>query len=198
MGDSSLESQVELTESNKYDYVLTMTSNIQKSMAANWHRSVGIIFRDNRPVLVRSLLNSGKTVSGNSHSQNPDFTTDSIKLNQVDIDNLNWTIFTSLDGIDAATANLYSDGKNTLNNNLGVIQASDTHRILGYITATRVKFVLILDSCKPLPKEQDIRGFFEKLHHLWAKLCASPFYRQGELITQEKFIKGVDQLLIKL
>jgi len=187
-----------------------MASNIQQSMASNWHRSVGIIFRNNRPVLVRSLLNSGKTVSGNSNSNTQnfttdlntddttDFTSDIIKLNQVDIDALNWTIFTSLDGIDAATANLYSDGKNTLNNNLGVIQASDTHRILGYITATRVKFILILDSCKPLPREQDIRGFFEKLHLLWAKLCASPFYRQGELITQERFIKGVDQLLIKL
>ena len=134
-----------------------MTSTIQQSLASNWHRSVGIIFRDNRPVLVRSLLNSGKTVSGTSNTSKPcsnDLSQSDIKLNQIEIDSLNWTIFTALDGIDAATANLYSNSKtgNTLSNNLGVIQASDTHKILGYITATRVKFILILDCAKPIPK----------------------------------------------
>merc|ERR1712178_7171 len=101
--------------------------------------------------------NSGKTVSGNQSTQPtqnsenlnlsqknnnsnnshvspthlPSSTSDPIKLNQTEINSLNWTIFTSLDGIDAATANLYSDSKtNTINNNLGVIQASDTHKIL--------------------------------------------------------------------
>jgi len=181
----------------------SIPSNFQQSIATGWYRSVAIIYRDNRPVLVRSLLNSGRTVCGSQAGQT--------SLNQIDLNQLNWTIFTSLDGIDHAMRNIDSDPSRTkpsnakakaastsVSNFLGVIQASDTHKILGYVTATRVKFMLILDSSKPLPRDVDIRRFFEQLHALWSRLCGSPFYRLGDMVSQPNFAKKVDQLLIKL
>jgi len=174
---------------------IQVPASFQQSVASGWYRSVAIIYRDNRPVLVRSLLNSGKTVSGSQ-------TNDSY-LNQLDINQLNWTVFTALDGIDHAMRHIDTNPKqksssSSVSNFLGIIQASDTHKILGYITATRVKFMLILDSSKPQPRDVDIRRFFEQLHALWTRLAGSPFYRLGELVTQPQFVKQVDQLLFKL
>ena len=63
------------------------------NLSNSWYRSVGIIFRDNRPLLLRSLQKAdGKVVDAP-----PD---DSNSGNSVDIEQLNWIMFTALDGVD--------------------------------------------------------------------------------------------------
>lgn len=267
-----------------------------------WYRSLAIIFRDNRPLLVRSLLNSGKIVEGkfendvtendfNSEldrttsrlqdisrnssqisidssklvrqgtrsrestiSQSQNSTTSTVNLSittdtqkqanasnfnkNSEINYLDWTIFTSLDSIDfqlnrvdsnnnfpskntsgdssrkkggqqagsqahpnAHHLNPYHTANSFQNNSnyIGILQPSDTHKIHGYVTASRIKFILLLDSSKPMPRDNDIKIFFENLHQIWMKLTANPFYKPGKVIkNMPKFVKMVDGLLLKL
>ena len=204
-----------------------------------WYRSLAIIFRDNRPLLVRSLLNSGKIVEGHfdcevtSESLNqPDKQEDS-NVNRTEINYLDWTIFTSLDSIDSqldrvdnesagskgqnaggsgAGANKSGGGSTgghsstgpgsralSSSNYIGILQPSDTHKIHGYVTASRIKFILLLDASKPMPRETDIKHFFENLHTIWMKVTANPFYKPGKIIkNMPKFVKMVDSLILKL
>ena len=189
-----------------------------------WYRTVAIIYRDNKPLLIRSLLNSGKIVPGTLGDLNND--NEKLDINFNEINFLDWTVFTSLDTIDlkldkvdyesaAASAQTQNDkskngskGQNsitTTNNNkinqnyIGILQPSDTHKIHGYVTASRVKFILILDAQKPLPRDQDIKIFFDNLHRTWMRATANPFYRAGRVIGgMPKFVKSVDNLMLKL
>lgn len=293
-----------------------------------WYRSLAIIFRDNRPLLVRSLLNSGKIVegrfdndlsekdfshfktqsstqssctqssfqtqnsfnisgqghhnplsgrnsnvsqvsnqsnslisnasstdtntgvSGNTHihvnanthinnSTNPGNSQimSNDNTHYTEINYLDWTIFTSLDSIDIQLNQVDNEtnpggGQNrsgtggtgkapqnaspahtvpnqpgqhklasssTNSNYIGVLQPSDTHKIHGYVTASRIKFILLLDSSKPMPRDVDIKHFFENLHQIWMKLTANPFYKPGKIIkNMPKFIKMIDGLILKL
>lgn len=242
-----------------------------------WYRSLAIIFRDNRPLLVRSLLNSGKIVEGrfenepvksdfqinnpqdkenisrcssttskSTHESNQPLSINRLeststisnhtqisasinnsKINSCsEINYLDWTIFTSLDSIDLQLNNVDNDIPNKEDNNnkqnsnqnsnqssnhrnfnkkptnsnyIGVLQPSDTHKIHGYVTASRIKFILLLDSSKPMPRDVDIKNFFENLHQSWMKLTANPFYKPGKIIkNMPKFVKMVDGLILKL
>ena len=50
-----------------------------------------------------------------------------------------------------------------------------------------------------MPREVDIKNFFENLHQIWMKITANPFYKPGKIIEgMPKFVKMVDGLLLKL
>jgi len=206
-----------------------------------WSRSFAIIFRDNRPLLVRSLLNNGSVVEGNysnseiiessffsaektdeeikttvatnplvidEASNNTSTNSKSYSSNSTTINYLDWSIFTSLDSIennldiidnDALPQNINKNKNSISKNYLGVLQPSDTHKILGYVTASRINFILLLDTGKPMPREIDIKTFFENIHQLWMSISGNPFYKSGKVIkNMPKFIKMVDDLIVKL
>ncbi|CAH8863615.1 unnamed protein product [Trichobilharzia szidati] len=85
---------------------------------------------------------------------------------------------------------------------LGLLYPMEDHRIYGYVTNTKVKFIMIFESQNlspsqstqsSLPSHQhthlrdvNIRDMFQRLHTAYIDLVCSPFYKSGTPIQPEK------------
>ena len=107
--------------------------------------------------------------------------------------NLQQIVHTSLDIIEEetsweATSSTYSDPRDYY---LGLLTPTEDHKVYGYSTNTRVKFVLITDSTSHHGVDSEIKAIFKSLHQAYAETVANPFYLIGEKIHTKKFDNAV-------
>ncbi|CAH8540962.1 unnamed protein product [Schistosoma turkestanicum] len=83
---------------------------------------------------------------------------------------------------------------------LGLLYPMEDHRIYGYVTNTKIKFIMIFESHvlssqsiqshvsihQTHPRDVDIRAMFQRLHAAYINLVCSPFYQPGTPIEPEK------------
>ncbi|XP_026804154.1 trafficking protein particle complex subunit 2-like protein [Rhopalosiphum maidis] len=72
---------------------------------------------------------------------------------------------------------------------LGLLYSTEDHKIYGYVTNTKVKFFVVIDSGNLLLRDNEIRFMFRKLHTAYTDLMCNPFYIPGDYITSENFNK---------
>ena len=107
---------------------------------------------------------------------------------------LHYSLHTSLDVVEekVANTNKTSGGENR-ELYLGALYSSEHQKVFGYVTNTRIKFIIITDNTTTL-RDNEIRQMFRKLHTAYTNIMANPFYIPGETISSSKFdsmVKGI-------
>ena len=78
---------------------------------------------------------------------------------------------------------------------LGVLYSTEAHKVYGFVTNTKIKFIVIVDSSNTSLRDNEIRQMFRKLHIAYANLLSNPFYIPGTTIESKKFFSVVDSLM---
>lgn len=55
-------------------------------------------------------------------------------------------------------------------------------RRYGYVTNSKVKFVMVVDSSNTALRDNEIRSMFRKLHNSYTDVMCNPFYNPGDRI----------------
>ncbi|CAH8605141.1 unnamed protein product [Schistosoma curassoni] len=83
---------------------------------------------------------------------------------------------------------------------LGLLYPMEDHRIYGYVTNTKIKFIMIFESHvlssqstqsnvsvhQTHLRDVDVRAMFQRLHTAYIALVCSPFYKPGTPIQPDK------------
>ncbi|XP_020802536.1 trafficking protein particle complex subunit 2-like protein isoform X2 [Drosophila serrata] len=75
---------------------------------------------------------------------------------------------------------------------LGLLYSTENHKIYGFVTNSRVKFIVVIDSSNVALRENEI---FRNLHILYTDAVCNPFYIPGESLTSKKFDRAVQKLM---
>mmetsp|Transcript_8888 Transcript_8888/g.27352 ORF Transcript_8888/g.27352 Transcript_8888/m.27352 type:complete len:234 (+) Transcript_8888:40-741(+) len=94
-------------------------------------------------------------------------------------------VFCSLDIVDECIQ------RKTQDSYLGFLCPIDDYQIFGYITSTKIKFIVVLYD-ENLVQEPDLRDFFQKTHAAYVDYVMNPFHRLGDVITSNRFASSVD------
>jgi hypothetical protein len=68
---------------------------------------------------------------------------------------------------------------------LGQLYPSEEYKIYGYVTNTKVKFVVIVENTNSYAKDNEMKGLFKKLHLAYYSLLRNPFYTPGHQIQSK-------------
>ncbi|XP_068625033.1 trafficking protein particle complex subunit 2-like protein [Battus philenor] len=119
-----------------------------------------------------------------------------------------WLVHTALDALEERLATTTNSTANSAANSsrtdlrdlyLGLLYSTDTHKIYGYVTNTRIKLVLVTSSTSPSGsniRDAEVRTALRRLHALYADAICNPFHLPGDQITSSKFDKQVKNLLL--
>ncbi|KAM7344771.1 trafficking protein particle complex subunit 2-like protein [Cochliomyia hominivorax] len=78
---------------------------------------------------------------------------------------------------------------------LGLLYATETHKIYGFVTNTKIKFILVIDSGNIALRENEVRAMFRNLHMLYTDAVCNPFYLPGEPLNSKKFDRSIQKLM---
>ncbi|XP_022193784.1 trafficking protein particle complex subunit 2-like protein isoform X1 [Nilaparvata lugens] len=110
--------------------------------------------------------------------------------------NFHFKVHTSLDIIEEKLA--APAGKN-LNDQkelyLGLLFSTENHKIFGYVTNTRVKLIVVVESTNTSLRDNEVRTMFRKLHLAYTDTICNPFYVPGEMVASKKFEAVVDSIM---
>ncbi|CAH0552201.1 unnamed protein product [Brassicogethes aeneus] len=78
---------------------------------------------------------------------------------------------------------------------LGMLYSLETHKIYGYVTNTKIKFIIIVDSTNMVLRDNEIRSMFRKIHSEYADIVSNPFYTPGEQICSKPFLNNIRNIM---
>uniref|UniRef100_A0A0K8TNU8 Trafficking protein particle complex subunit 2-like protein n=1 Tax=Tabanus bromius TaxID=304241 RepID=A0A0K8TNU8_TABBR len=78
---------------------------------------------------------------------------------------------------------------------LGQLYATEVHKIYGYVTNTKIKFIIVVDSSNTALRENEVRSMFRNLHILYTDAVCNPFYTPGDPLTSKNFDKNVRNIM---
>ncbi|XP_004392181.1 PREDICTED: trafficking protein particle complex subunit 2-like protein isoform X3 [Odobenus rosmarus divergens] len=68
----------------------------------------------------------------------------------------------------------------------------------GYVTNSKVKFVMVVDSSNTALRDNEIRSMFRKLHNSYTDVMCNPFYNPGDRIQSRAFDSMVTSMMIQV
>uniref|UniRef100_A0A8C9D453 Trafficking protein particle complex subunit 2L n=1 Tax=Panthera leo TaxID=9689 RepID=A0A8C9D453_PANLE len=68
----------------------------------------------------------------------------------------------------------------------------------GYVTNSKVKFVMVVDSSNTALRDNEIRSMFRKLHNSYTDVMCNPFYNPGDRIQSRAFDSTVTSMMIQV
>ncbi|XP_032467924.1 trafficking protein particle complex subunit 2-like protein isoform X1 [Phocoena sinus] len=68
----------------------------------------------------------------------------------------------------------------------------------GYVTNSKVKFVMVVDSSNTALRDNEIRSMFRKLHNSYTDVMCNPFYTPGDRIQSRAFDGMVTSMMIQV
>merc|ERR1712059_127194 len=112
--------------------------------------------------------------------------------------NFHYSLHTSLDVVEekltAATVSKVS-GSDHRELYLGSLNSSENQKVFGYVTNTKIKFIIIVDNTNTSLRDNETRQMFRKLHTAYMNMVTNPFYVPGEQIISSKFDAVVRSLM---
>lgn len=78
---------------------------------------------------------------------------------------------------------------------LGILYSTEAHKVYGFVTNTKIKFIVIVESSNTTLRDNEIRQMFRKLHIAYTNLLSNPFYIPGTSIESKKFFSVIDGLM---
>ncbi|CAD5110729.1 DgyrCDS99 [Dimorphilus gyrociliatus] len=113
--------------------------------------------------------------------------------------NFHFTVHTSLDVVEekispGAGANKNNDTRELY---LGLLYPTEDYRVYGYVTNTKIKFVIVVESSNTTLRDNEIRSMFRKLHSAYVDMVCNPFYEPGQTINSKSFDTIVKSMMIQ-
>nr|XP_031530614.1 trafficking protein particle complex subunit 2-like protein isoform X5 [Vicugna pacos] len=68
----------------------------------------------------------------------------------------------------------------------------------GYVTNSKVKFVMVVDSSNTALRDNEIRSMFRKLHNSYTDVMCNPFYNPGDRIQSRAFDSMVTSMMVQV
>lgn len=103
-----------------------------------------------------------------------------------------YTIHTSLDVVEEKTKR--PESKDLY---LGLLYLIEDYRIYGFITNTKIKILIIIETSNQQYQDPEIKIMFKKLHTCFISATCNPFYEIGTQIKSKKFEDLVKTLMLK-
>ncbi|XP_059337662.1 trafficking protein particle complex subunit 2-like protein isoform X2 [Ammospiza nelsoni] len=73
---------------------------------------------------------------------------------------------------------------------LGLLYPTEDYKVYGYVTNSKVKFVMVVDSSNTALRDNEIRSMFRKLHNSYTDIMCNPFYNPGDRIHSRSASQG--------
>lgn len=112
-----------------------------------------------------------------------------------------YIVHTSLDVIEEKIANISKTSSVAPGDNrdfyLAQLYPAEDYQVYGYVTNTKVKFVLVVEASNTHLRDNDIRSMFRRLHNAYTDVVCNPFYIPGEAITSKAFNKIVSTMIVE-
>ncbi|GCC21367.1 hypothetical protein chiPu_0019837 [Chiloscyllium punctatum] len=109
-----------------------------------------------------------------------------------------YTVHTSLDVVEekiSAVGKALVDQRELY---LGLLYPTEDYKVYGYVTNTKVKFVIVVDSSNIALRDNEIRSMFRKLHNSYTDVMCNPFYNPGDLIQSKVFDNMVSGMMVQV
>ncbi|EDV21193.1 Trafficking protein particle complex subunit 2-like protein [Trichoplax sp. H2] len=90
---------------------------------------------------------------------------------------------TSLDVIEEKLATLTKTTSDMRELYLGILYPTEDYKVYGYVTNTKIKFVVVVDASGINYRDTEMRAIFRKLHHAYSDVISNPFYTPETTIT---------------
>ncbi|XP_028392412.1 trafficking protein particle complex subunit 2-like protein [Dendronephthya gigantea] len=106
-----------------------------------------------------------------------------------------YTVHTSLDVVEEKVSSLTKSSNDPRELYLGLLYPTEDYKVYGYVTNTKIKFVVVVESANNLLRDNEIRMMFQRLHVAYTDMFCNPFYNPGENITSRRFEKIVENMM---
>ncbi|CAF1146279.1 unnamed protein product [Adineta steineri] len=109
-------------------------------------------------------------------------------------------IHASIDILDDKVNQLTKPGgdRDTKDFYLGLLYPVEEYKIYGYVSPTRVKFILIFEhSTSSSLKDSDIKLLFQRLHQAYIDCVSNPFYEPNTQLKSKRFEQVVTSLMVQ-
>ncbi|CAF2319751.1 unnamed protein product [Rotaria sp. Silwood2] len=81
---------------------------------------------------------------------------------------------------------------------IGLLYPVEEYKIYGYVSSTRVKFILIFEHSTSISlKDQDIKLLFQRLHQAYIDCVSNPFYEPNTQLKSKRFEQVVTSLMVQ-
>ncbi|KAL8596832.1 Trafficking protein particle complex subunit 2-like protein [Nucella lapillus] len=98
-----------------------------------------------------------------------------------------YTVHTSLDVVEEKISSVGKNANDLRELYLGLLYPTEDYKVYGYVTNTKVKFVIVVESSNSSLRDNEIRTMFKRLHGAYVDMLCNPFYTPGENIVSQKF-----------
>ncbi|KPP77393.1 trafficking protein particle complex subunit 2-like protein-like [Scleropages formosus] len=109
-----------------------------------------------------------------------------------------YTVHTSLDVVEekvSAVGKVIVDQRELY---LGLLYPTEDYKLsYGYVTNSKVKFVIVVDSSNTSLRDNEIRSMFRKLHNSFTDVMCNPFYNPGDPIQSKVFDSMVSSMMVQ-
>ncbi|XP_034257075.1 trafficking protein particle complex subunit 2-like protein [Thrips palmi] len=78
---------------------------------------------------------------------------------------------------------------------LGLLHSTEEHKIFGYVTNTKIKFIVIVEATNTTLRDNEVRQMFRRLHAAYTDVVCNPFYIPGDHIVSKKFESVVKSIM---
>ncbi|XP_002736266.1 trafficking protein particle complex subunit 2-like protein [Saccoglossus kowalevskii] len=107
-----------------------------------------------------------------------------------------YTVHTCLDVVEEKVSSVSKSVNDLRELYLGLLYPTEDYKVYGYVTNTKVKFVIVVETSNTLLRDNEIRSMFRKLHNAYTDMLCNPFYTPGETIKSRSFDKLVLQMMV--
>ncbi|CAH1110758.1 unnamed protein product [Psylliodes chrysocephalus] len=106
-----------------------------------------------------------------------------------------YRVLSSLDIVEDKLNSGVKGGADTKELYLGMLLSLEAHKIYGYVTNTKIKFIIVVDSTNMVLRDNEIRSMFRKIHSEYADIVSNPFYIPGEPISSKNFTTNIKNIM---
>ncbi|KAM4868287.1 LOW QUALITY PROTEIN: trafficking protein particle complex subunit 2-like protein [Urocitellus parryii] len=103
--------------------------------------------------------------------------------------------------VDVADEKISTLGKALVNQRepyLSLLYPIEDYKAYGYVTNSKVKFVIVVDSSNTALRDNEICSMIWKLHSFCTDMVCNPFYNPGDRIQSRAFDKVVTSIMIQV
>ncbi|XP_066509922.1 trafficking protein particle complex subunit 2-like protein [Hoplias malabaricus] len=108
-----------------------------------------------------------------------------------------YTVHTSLDVVEEKISTVGKAMSEQRELYLGLLYPTEDYRVYGYVTNSKVKFVIVVDSSNTSLRDNEIRSMFRKLHNSFTDVMCNPFYNPGDPIQSKAFDSMVSAMMVQ-
>ncbi|KAK7169709.1 hypothetical protein R3I94_000066 [Phoxinus phoxinus] len=133
---------------------------------------IAVIAKENYPLYIRSVPTQGEL-------------------------KFHYTVHTSLDVVEEKISGVGKALADQRELYLGLLYPTEDYKVYGYVTNSKVKFVIVVDSSNASLRDNEIRSMFRKLHNSFTDVMCNPFYNPGDPIQSKAFDSIVSAMMVQ-